>query len=252
MGGKMIRGRAVRLRRPSFVPTVHEILPEDVPRLPGLEKSILYWTHGDISAGEWVREVRRSWGGCGLYVSRGDEVLGFSVYAPHGRLPRMYDYPFDPVSEDAVSLAFVVGDVRTGKRLVLRMLRDFKLRGVSRVQTVASDGGRAHHTSTRDLMQLGWRPVQRGLYLGRFYTVLRLELGSTVEAGEFARNLIGHVGQVRLPQLRPSAPGSLASRALDEMKLAFDAFKEADPDRHTTEKTLESRYEGHPPGTLLR
>ncbi|MGI8649655.1 MAG: hypothetical protein ACR2KW_04640 [Rubrobacter sp.] len=227
-GAAMMRGRATRLRRPSFVPNLQEIMPEDVSRLPGFEEAIRYWTGREVSAREWVGEVRREWGSCGFCLCRGDEVLGFLVYAPRGYLPQFAWYPFEGGRERDVVLACVTGDVRTEKRLIVRMIRDCRLRGVSSVRAIASDGGRMYHASTCDLLRMGWEPVERSLYLGRFYTLFNLELCNTVEAGEFARILIGQVGQVRLPQLRPASPGSLASRAIDEMKLAFE---ESDDER---------------------
>ncbi|WP_119069173.1 hypothetical protein [Rubrobacter indicoceani] len=215
-----MRGRSVGLKRPSFGATIQEIETRDASRLYGFEEAVRYWTRGEQSAEEWVDRVRREWGSCGLYASRGEEVLGFCFFAPPRYLEKFREYPFDSEAwgPGRVVLACSAGDARTEKRIILRMLRDFKLRGVSGVSVAASDGGRQHHVCTRSLNQMGWKPVRRTLHLGRFYTLFELELGDVVEAGEFARALIG---QVRLPHLRRSSPGSLASRAFDEVMLAF-------------------------------
>lgn len=233
-------GRATRLRRPSFVPDLQEIREDDAGRIPGFEDALRYWAGAEVRAGDWVGEARREWGSCGHCMRRGDEVMGFSLYCDRGRLPHFERYPFGDSGGNGAVLACVAGDARTEKRLVVRMIRDLRLRGVSSVRAIASDGGRPNHASTGSLIQMGWQPQQRSLYLGRFYTLFGLELGNTVEAGELARALLGQVGQVRLPQLRPAAPGSLASRALDEMK---HAFEESDPngEHDTLSKTGETR-----------
>lgn len=194
----------------SFVPTVGEISPDRVGEIPGLEPVISHWTEGACSAEEWFREVNAGWGTAGFAVRRGDDTSGFVVYGPTGRLPRAGAYPVGPLGEDAVLLAYVAGDARTRRRLLVRMLRDLKQRGVARVEAVASDREAPHHAPTRFLLESGWKPVRRGWYRGSPYTLARTDLGSAVEVGDLARGL---VGRVKLPHLKAPkpAPGILVS-----------------------------------------
>ncbi|AHY45935.1 Hypothetical Protein RradSPS_0652 [Rubrobacter radiotolerans] len=224
-----MRGRVPRLRASSFVPVVQEVSPEDAWGLPELGEAVLHWTGGEGEAGEWISETRREWGNCGFKLSRGEECLGFVLFGPPGRLPGSLDYPFEACSaacsapDEGALLACLAGDGRTAKRLLVRMLRDLRGRGVRRVEAIASDGARRNHAATGTLLRAGWRPVDRALFCGRFYTLLELDLAGTVETGERARTFIGQVGQVRLPQLgRREAPGALAARTLDEVRLAFE------------------------------
>jgi hypothetical protein len=191
----------------SFVPTVGEISAEAVGEIPGLEAVISHWTEGACSAEEWFRELNAGWGTSGFVVRRGGDALGFVIYGPRDNLPRAAAYPVGPLGEDAVLLAYVAGDARTRRRLLVRMLRDLRHRGVGRVEAVASDLGAGHHAPTRFLLESGWKPVRRGWYGGSSYTLVRTDLGSAVEVGELARGL---VGRVRLPGLkRPTpAPGA--------------------------------------------
>jgi hypothetical protein len=193
----------------SFVPTVGAISPAEVGEIPGLEAVISHWTEGSRSAEEWFRELNACWGTAGFAVRRGDDSLGFVVYGPKGYLPRAGAYPVGPLGEGAVLLAYVAGDARTRRRLLVRMLRDLRHRGVGRVEAIASDSGARHHVPTPFLLESGWKPVRRGWYGGSPYTLARTDLGSAVEVGELARGL---VGRVKLPGLKaPSpAPGAFA------------------------------------------
>ena len=197
------------MRPTSFVATVGAISPGEVGGVPGLEAVVSHWTGGTRSAEEWFREVNACWGTAGFVVRRGDDVLGFVVYAPGEHLPHAGAYPVGPLDEDAVLLAYVAGDARTRRRLLVRMLRDLRHRGVGRVEAVASDRGTRHHVPTWFLLESGWKPVRRGWYRGSTYTLARTDLGSAVEVGELARGLIG---RVKLPGLKsPSpAPGAFA------------------------------------------
>ncbi|MFL6059088.1 MAG: hypothetical protein ACJ732_09305 [Rubrobacteraceae bacterium] len=191
----------------SFVPTVGEISAEAVGEIPGLEAVISHWTEGACSAEEWFRELNAGWGTSGFVVRRGGDALGFVVYGPREKLPRAATYPVGPLGEDAVLLAYVAGDTRTRRRLLVRMLRDLRHRGVGRVGAIASDLGTGYHAPTRFLLESGWKPVRRGWYRGSSYTLARTDLGSAVEVGGLARGL---VGRVKLPGLkRPTpAPGA--------------------------------------------
>jgi hypothetical protein len=193
----------------SFVPTVAAISPGEGGEIPGLEAAISHWTEGSRSAEEWFRESNARWGTAGFVVRRGDDSLGFVVYGPKGYLPRAGAYPVGPLHEDAVLLAYVTGDARTRRRLLVRMLRDLKHRGVGRVEAIASDRGARHHVPTPFLLESGWKPVRRGWYRGSPYTLARTDLGSAVEVGELARGL---VGRVKLPGLKSPtpAPGAFA------------------------------------------
>jgi hypothetical protein len=196
----------------SFVPTVGEISPEKAGEIPGVEAVISHWTEGACSAEEWFREANAGWGTAGFFVRRGDDIPGFVVYGPRGRLPRAAAYPLGPLDEGAVLLAYVAGDGRVRRWLLVRMLRDLKHRGVERVEAIASDREASHHAPTRFLLESGWKPVRQGWHRGSPYTLVRIDLGSAIEVGELARSL---VGRVKLPHLKAPnpAPGALARAA---------------------------------------
>ena len=187
----------------SFVPVISAISPGEAARVPGLEETISYWTEGTRSAGEWFREIGERWGTAGFVVRRGEDTLGFVVYGPGEHLPRAGRYPLGPLDEEAVLLAYVGGDPRTRRRLLVRMLRDLRQRGASRAEAIASDSGLPHHVPTPVLLESGWRPVRRAPYRRSYYTLVRTDLGSAVEVGEMARALIG---RVKLPALKKPVP----------------------------------------------
>src|SRR3712207_9225743 len=89
----------------SFVPTVGAISPEDVPLIPGLDAVISHWTGGARLAEEWFRELGSGWGTAGFVVRRGDDPLGFVVYAPGEYLPRAGEYPVGPLDESEIGRA---------------------------------------------------------------------------------------------------------------------------------------------------
>jgi hypothetical protein len=192
-------------RRPiPFMPTVSEIGAGDAGEIQGLEAVISYWTEGTCSAEEWMREVVDSWGTAGFVKRRGDEVLGFAVYGPQSCLPRAGRYPVGPLGEDAALLAYLEGDARTCRHLLVRVIRDLKLRGFGGVEAIASDLGLPRHVSTRFLCGSGWKPVSRGWRAGLPYTLMRADFGNIVEVGELARGLMG---RVKLPVLKaPPVP----------------------------------------------
>ncbi|CAN5713032.1 MAG: hypothetical protein H0U91_00870 [Rubrobacter sp.] len=190
------------MKAASFVPVIGAISPDMAEEVPGLAEAVAFWTRGRPAA-EWFREMEDCWGTAGFVLRRGEEVQGFVVYGPPERFPQAGAYPVGPFADDAAMLAYVGGDVRTRRRLLVRMLRELRLRGVGTVEAVASDRDRPHHVPTAFMLQSGWRPVRhapRGL--GR-YTLVRTELGSAVEVGELARAL---VGKVRLPSLKRKVP----------------------------------------------
>lgn len=190
------------MRAASFVPTVGPISSDLAGEVPGLEAVISFWTEG-LPAEEWLRGLEGRWGTAGFVLRRADEVQGFLLYGPRKSLPRAGRYPVGPLEDDAVLLAFVEGDTRTRRRLLVRMLRDLRLRGVSSVEAIASDRETPHHLHTPFLLESGWRPVRHATYRLNRYTLLRTELGSAVEVGELARSL---VGKVRLPSLKGKVP----------------------------------------------
>ena len=194
----------------SFVPMVGEISAEDASEVPGLGAVISYWTGDKYSAEEWFRELNDLWGTAGFAVRRGGEVQGFVVYGPPERLPRAARYPLGPIDDEAVLLAYAGGDVRTRRRLLVRMLRDLRQRGVERVEAIASDRGVSHHVPTSFLLESGWQPVRRAPYRMSYYTLVHIDLKSAVQVGELARAL---VGRVKLPGLKSPVPGTLARTA---------------------------------------
>lgn len=186
-----------------FAPVVAEISAGDTDDIPGLKAVISHWTEGERSANAWFEKLSEVWGTAGFVMRRGDSVLGFLVYGPPEYLPHAGRYPVGPLSEDAALLAYVEGDARTRKRLLIRMLKDLRGRGVVRVEAVASDVGSPNHASTAALLESGWKAARRGWYRGRPYTLARADLGSLVEVGEVARGILG---RVRLPGLKTPAP----------------------------------------------
>lgn len=192
----------------SFIPVVKEILPGEVDLVPDLGPVISHWTEDGYSAEEWFEELQGVWGNAGFAIRRGEEVSSFAVYGPLEYLPRAERFPVGPLREEAVLLAYVGGDSRSRRHLLVRVLRDLRLRGFTEVEGIASDFGMPWHVSTRFLLESGWRPVRQGWRRGASYTLARTDLGSTVEVGELARGLIG---RVRFPKLNPPnpAPGTL-------------------------------------------
>lgn len=189
-----------------FVPSVMDIAAPEADETPGLPETVAYWTERAAPASEWFREVEGRWGTPGLVVRRGPKTLGYVVYAPVEYLPRALRFPVGPVTQGDILLAYAGGDHRTRKHLLVRTLREMRLRGVGAVEAIGSDAGLArHHVPTRHLLESGWEPVSCGRQRGLCYTLTRVELGNTVEVGELARGLIGHV---KLPSLGKSpAPG---------------------------------------------
>jgi len=191
----------------SFVPMIGEISAEDAREVPGLEAVISHWSDDEYSAEEWFHELNATWGTAGFVVRRGGEVQGFVVYGPPERLARAARYPLGPIDEEAVLLAYAGGDVRTRRRLLVRMLRDLRQRGVGGVEAIASDLGVSNHVSTSFLLESGWRPVRRAPYRMSYYTLAHIDLKSAVAVGELARAL---VGRVKLPGLKSPVPGTFA------------------------------------------
>lgn len=194
-----------------FIPTIAEISAGEAGSIQGLEPVISYWTEGAYPAEEWFDEVLASWGPAGFVMRRGEEVSGFAVYGPPEYLPRAGRYPLGPLGEDCALLAYLQGDARTRRHLLVRVMRDLRLRGFSGVEAVASDLGHSQHVPTAFLLESGWKPVRRGR--GSPYTLMRADFGSIVEVGELAREL---VGRVKLPVLKtpvPNAPSSVLADA---------------------------------------
>lgn len=194
------------MRPTSFVPMIGEISAGDAGDVPGLEAVISYWTGDEYCAKEWFRELNSCWGTAGFVVRRGEEVQGFVVYAPPERLSRAARYPLGPIDDEAVLLAYVGGDTRTRRRLLVRMLRDLRQRGFGRVEAIASDRGVSNHVPTSFLLESGWRPVRRATYRMSHFTLAHIDLKSAVEVGQLARAL---VGRVKLPGIKAPVPGAL-------------------------------------------
>ena len=190
----------------SFVSTVGEISAEDAVGVPDLDSIISYWTDDGYSAEGWFHELNDRWGTAGFAVRRGGEVQGFVIYAPPEHLASVARYPL-AVDEEAALLAYAGGDTRTRRRLLVRMLRDLRQRGVGKVQAIASDRGVSNHVPTSFLLESGWQPLHRAPYRGSYYTLAHIDLKSAVEVGQLARAL---VGRVKLPGIQSPVPGTLA------------------------------------------
>lgn len=190
------------MKATSFVPVIGAISPDAVEGIPGLCGAVSFWTEGRPAA-DWFGEMEECWGTAGFVVRRGEEAQGFVVYGPSERFPRAGRYPLGPFAGDAAMLAYVAGDDRTRRRLLVRMLRDLRLRDIGTVEAVASDGAREYHVPTAFMLSSGWRPVRHAAHGPGRYTLVRTELGSAVEVGGLARSL---VGKVRLPSLKGKVP----------------------------------------------
>ena len=193
----------------SFVSTVGEISATDAVGVPDLDRVISHWTDEGYSAEGWFHELNDRWGTAGFALRRGGEVQGFVLYAPPEHLAGAARYPL-AVDEEAVLLAYAGGDARTRRRLLVRMLRDLRQRGVGRVQAIASDRGVSNHVPTSFLLESGWQPLHRAPYRSSYYTLAHIDLKSAVEVGELARAL---VGRVKLPGIQSPVPGTLARRS---------------------------------------
>ena len=191
-------GLGLKMRPLPFIPAISPISAGDARDIPGLEAVVSYWTQGAFSAEEWYEEVSETWGTAGLVMRRGDEVMGFAVYGPDAYLPRADLYPVGPLGSDAALLAYLEGDPRARRHLLVRVARDLRLRGFGGVEAIGSDLGLSRHIPTGFLLENGWGPVRRGFRLGLPYTLARADFGNTVEIGERARDLMG---RVKLPVL---------------------------------------------------
>ena len=183
--------------------TIGEIPPHEIQNIPGLSEAISYWNEGAYPSEEWLQKVKDSWGPAGYAMRRGEEVLGFVVFGPVEFFTRAHRLAGRPSDPDAVLLADIAGDRRYKKQLLVRMLKDLRHRGVDGVEAVASDFGDPRHVSTRFLLENGWRPVRRAGHFSTSHTLMRTDLGSTVEVGELARDIIG---RVKLPKLKNASP----------------------------------------------
>ena len=212
------------MKSPYFVPTIVEISAEEAAEVPDLEAVVSYWTENRHSAEGWFRELNDRWGTAGFAVRRGGEVQGFVIYAPPEHLASAARYPL-AVDEEAVLLAYAGGDTRTRRRLLVRMLRDLRQRGVGRVQAIASDRGVSNHVPTSFLLESGWQPLHRAPYRSSYYTLAHIDLKSAVEVGELARSL---VGRVKLPGIQSPVPGTLAREqsALQQFSLSASQPKQ--------------------------
>src|ERR687893_1695051 len=133
-----------------FIPSVVEISAKEAAGVPGLEPVISYWTEGAYDkAEEWFAEVSASWGPAGFVMRRGEEVLGFAVYGPQGYLPRVGRYAVGPLGEDAALLAYLKGDVRARRHLLVRVMRDLRIRGFGGGEAGARDPGVSRPRPTR-------------------------------------------------------------------------------------------------------
>src|SRR5215212_2270623 len=212
------------MKSPSFVPTIGEISAEEAAEVPDLEAVVSYWTENRHSAEGWFHELNDRWGTAGFAVRRGGEVQGFVIYAPPEHLASAARYPL-AVDEEAVLLAYAGGDTRTRRRLLVRMLRDLRQRGVGRVQAIASDRGVSNHVPTSFLLESGWQPLCRAPYRMSYYTLAHIDLKSAVEVGQLARAL---VGRVKLPGIQSPVTGTLAREqsALQQFSLSASQPKQ--------------------------
>lgn len=190
------------MKQRSLVPKVSKILPEDVESLPELQETIAYWNHGSRPMEDWLSGILEEYGHAGLVSRRGEKVLGFCVFGPRKFFPRaeLMSLKF---SYAAVFLAGITGDRRTKKHLLVRTFKEIRDLGTNTIEAAASDIPKRGSVSTGFLVENGWRPVDHTYHRGRTYTLMRAELGSTVEIGELARDIIG---RVKLPRLKDATP----------------------------------------------
>ena len=222
-------GRGLKMRQLPFIPTISEISAGDAREIPGLEAVVSYWTEGSFSAEDWYEEVPGSWGTAGLVMRRGDEVMGFAVYGPHGYLPHAYRYPVGSLGADAALLAYLEGDPRSRRHLLVRVARDLRLRGYGGVEAISSDLGRSRYVPTRFLLENGWEQVRRGFRFGLPYTLARADFGNTVEIRERAR---GFMGRVKLPVLGGApSPVALSPQGPGEARMSPTPEKALRPRR---------------------
>lgn len=186
-----------------FVPAVREISASEANRIPEFEAAISYWA--GCSSGEWMERITEGWGNAAFVMYRGDELLGFAVYGPQEYLPNVRRFPVGDPDDEAVFLAYVGGDHRVRRHLLVRVLKDLKSRKFGEIKAVASDLGVRWHVPTKFLLESGWQPVRQVWKGGTSYTLVRTNLGNAIEVGELARGLIG---RVKLPRLRSPAPGA--------------------------------------------
>lgn len=196
----------------SFVSTVVEISPQEVDDSPRLAEAISYWNEGSCTPAEWLRQAQELWGNVGLQVRRGDEALGFAIFGPSKLLPRTERLSGSPPDPNTVFLAWISGDRRIKKHLLVRVLKDLRQQGVMEVEAITSDLGASWHVSTNFLLENGWHPVRSIGHPGYRYTLMRTDLGNAVEVGELARDIIG---RVKIPKLKnaPPLPGEACVQA---------------------------------------
>ncbi len=204
------------MKRMSFVSSIEEVLPPEAGSVPGLEAVVAHWTEGVCPAEEWLQLLRDRWGPAGLAMRRGGDIVGFAIFAPRKYLRHAERFFPDPEPDvQSVLLAYVGGERRTRKHLLVRVLKDLRQRGASGVEAVASDVAVPGHMPTRFLLESGWHPLRSVRYRGRAYTVVRAELGNAVEIGELARDIIG---RVKLPRLKNASP---APEAFTRVEASF-------------------------------
>lgn len=217
------------MRQLPFIPTISEISAGEVREIPGLEAVVSYWTEGAFSAEEWYEEMPGSWGTAGLVMRRGEEVMGFAVYGPHAYLPHAYRYPVGSLGANGALLAYLEGDPRSRRHLLVRVARDLRLRGYSGVEAVGSDFGRSRYVPTRFLSENGWEPVCRGFKMGLPYTLARADFGNTVEIRERARDFMG---RVKLPVLGGApSPVALSPNGPARTRMSTEPEKAQQPRR---------------------
>lgn len=189
--------------RQVFKTSVVELTPGLAGDVPGLEEALSYWSEGERSAEECVEELLGEWGRAGFVMRNGGRISGCIVYAPASYLPLALRYPLSSLRREDVLMAHLSGDRRSKKHLLVRALRDLRLRGIGSLGAIASDLGLFHHPSSVFLFGNGFRPVEYVFYRGFPYTLARAELANTVGIDGLARGLIS---RVRIPPLKSPAP----------------------------------------------
>ncbi|MGF1473655.1 MAG: hypothetical protein ACFB50_18180 [Rubrobacteraceae bacterium] len=186
-----------------YVTTIDKLSPQEIEEIPEPAAVISYWTGEACPPEEWALQVEDLWGPAGLVMRRGKRVLGTAIFGPPAFFPRAERLFTRSFTENLVFLAYVGGDQRNRKHLLVRALKELRQREVAAVEAIAGSPGVSLHIPEHFLLENGWRPVRKVWLSGRAYTLMRTDLSNALEVGGLARDIIG---RVKLPKLGSDAP----------------------------------------------